>query len=141
MRPVKQSILHDPANGKYGDCLSACIASLLELPIEEMPHFCDGPRPVNWQRDLNAWLALRGLAFIEFGVGNSAEVMQTIGVDVYHTISGRSSRFPAEAHCVIGRNGAVVFDPSPDDLGIAGEPESFGYLIRTCGMSTAPSDA
>ncbi len=36
MKPTKQTVLHDPANGKHGNCLSAVLASLLHLPIEAM---------------------------------------------------------------------------------------------------------
>lgn len=38
MKPVRQLYRHDPANGVYGDCWRACIASVLELPIEDVPH-------------------------------------------------------------------------------------------------------
>lgn len=30
---------HDPANGVYGDCLRACVASMLEAPLSLVPHF------------------------------------------------------------------------------------------------------
>lgn len=31
-------VKHDPPNS-YGDCIRACVASLLSLPTEEVPHF------------------------------------------------------------------------------------------------------
>ena len=37
MIPTTQTILHDPDNGKIGNCLSAVLASLLHLPIELVP--------------------------------------------------------------------------------------------------------
>lgn len=54
MKPTKQTVLHDPANGKHGNCLSAVLASLLHLPIEDVPVFSE-PHP-KWQQDLNEWL-------------------------------------------------------------------------------------
>jgi len=41
VKPVKQTIIHNPDNGMYGDCFRACVASLLEKPIEKVPHFCN----------------------------------------------------------------------------------------------------
>ncbi len=41
MIPLMQRNHHDPANGIYGDCHRAAIASLLELPMDDVPHFCD----------------------------------------------------------------------------------------------------
>jgi hypothetical protein len=39
-------VKHDPEAGTYGDCVRACIASLLEMDAEKVPHFyndnCDG---------------------------------------------------------------------------------------------------
>ena len=42
MKPVKQLFHHDPANGVWGDCFRAVIASVLSLPVEAVPHFFDG---------------------------------------------------------------------------------------------------
>ena len=39
MTPADQEFTHDPANGQHGDCMRACIASLLDLPIAAVPHF------------------------------------------------------------------------------------------------------
>ncbi len=35
----KQTIFTDHEKGLYGNCLQACIANLLELPLSEVPHF------------------------------------------------------------------------------------------------------
>ena len=46
MIPLDQTIFADPArgdghdaNGVPGNCFQACVASILELPLEEVPHF------------------------------------------------------------------------------------------------------
>lgn len=39
MIPVKQTIKHFPTKGEYGDCHRACYASILEIPIDRIPHF------------------------------------------------------------------------------------------------------
>jgi len=56
MIPVDQKVLTVPG----GDCFSACVASLLELPLEAVPYFMgDGPvnEPSKWFDDFLAWLA------------------------------------------------------------------------------------
>ncbi|MET7944358.1 hypothetical protein [Streptomyces sp. NPDC005302] len=39
VRPVTQSILHGDPDGRPGNCLQAAVASLLELPLQAVPHF------------------------------------------------------------------------------------------------------
>jgi hypothetical protein len=39
MKPIDQEFMHDPEKGIIGDCFRACIASILELDINEVPHF------------------------------------------------------------------------------------------------------
>lgn len=63
MIPVHCRVKHDPENGKYGDCVRACIASILELDAEKVPHFYDagrtGEEAIPLIRD---WLATMDLA-------------------------------------------------------------------------------
>ncbi len=138
MKPVDQTIMHEPENGRYGDCFRCCIASLLELPAEQVPHFCEDGQPTNWYVKLKAWLAQFDLTFIEIDVsqdGGAAwrEAFKDCEISVYHTIVARSPRFPTENHSVVGLNGNVVFDPHPDRAGLAGGETSFGFLVKTCG--------
>ena len=38
-RWVEQTILHDPEKKNYGNCMQACVASLLNIPLNDVPHF------------------------------------------------------------------------------------------------------
>lgn len=129
MTPVPQSILHDPANGKTGDCFRACIASLLDFPIEEVPHVCDG-KPEDdrtWYTEFTDWLAPLGLIYLEFGVGPGwAESFAAAGGESFHIISGRSPR--GHLHAIVGRNGEPFFDPHPSKAGLV-TTETFGILV------------
>ncbi len=40
MTPLTQRYLHNPPE-TYGDCYRACIASLLDLGLDDVPHFYD----------------------------------------------------------------------------------------------------
>jgi len=136
MKPVKQSILHDPENNQYGDCFRACIASLLELPIDEVPHVLNSPKPSRWYEDILQWLGKRGLAYIEYRVTDEdMKHWQLLwGVDnlhIYHIITGQSPRDKKIYHSVIGLNGQIVFDPHPDNTGLV-SIKSYGFIINAC---------
>lgn len=71
MKPQLQSIRdNDAAAGTFGDCHRTCIAMILDLDRDEVPHFMadcppglppDDPRSVASERAERAWLAGRGL--------------------------------------------------------------------------------
>ncbi len=132
MTPIQQTILHDPENGKTGDCFRACIASLLSLPIENVPHFCDGKPEgdTTYYGELNTWLAERGLIYLEFGTGSGwSESFAAAGGDCFHIISGRSPR--GYLHAIVGRNGEPIYDPHPSNAGLI-TIETFGILTLRC---------
>ena len=113
MIPTKQTVLHDPENGKIGNCLSAVLASLLHLPIEEVPVFADA---ATWRKDLNTWLKQYGLAYVMLAKDG---FLADYGIEgVWHEISGDSPRRHDVMHACVAKDGEVVFDPHPDDSGL-----------------------
>ena len=65
MIPVHQRIHGNGKNGEaLGDCLKCCVASILELPYEDVPHFAAGEWKVSesstWLENLNDWLLEKG---------------------------------------------------------------------------------
>ena len=108
MTPVTQSIL----NGRNGDCLRACVASVLDLELTAVPNFMDANEGDEWE---DAWydefvkfLLLRGL----FPVYMSPNEAELNGVYGYHLIQGKSPRGDYD-HVVVGLNGRAVHDPYP----------------------------
>jgi hypothetical protein len=132
MKPVDQIVKHDPDNGQHGDCMRACIASLLELPAVEVPHFLhDGCDQHVFNRRINEFLALHDACLMVF---NSWDMQETIdgsqiGGDVYHIISGPSPRGDWW-HSVVGCNGRIVHDPHPDKTGLAEGEREFGLILK-----------
>ena len=57
MIPVYQTAFGGPDSPTPGDCFRACVASILELPIDEVPHFCAAEE---WIPPLQAWFRERG---------------------------------------------------------------------------------
>lgn len=114
MIPTKQTILHDPANGLHGNCLSAVLASLLHLPIDEVPLFIT---PDTWVKDLNSWLRPFGLAYCM--VEDFDCHIDAYGIEgLWHEVSGNTSRSKDVTHACVAKDGEFVFDPHPDDTGL-----------------------
>jgi hypothetical protein len=109
MKPIKQTLLsdHSVTPPIYGNCLQACMASLLDLPLEEVPHFieCDS-YPMNFHR----WLESKGLTSVSF---KQPDIDGRSTFWGHHIICGPSPRFGL--HAVIGLNGNPFFDPHPSN--------------------------
>lgn len=126
MIEVDQTILHDPANGKHGNCFSAVLAGLLHIPIDQVPVFSD---TVTWRRHLNAWLRPHGLAFLNIRADGARQVFEAQGIeDCHHEVSGPSPRSADTLHSCIGRDCDLVFDPHPHRTGLA-DIEEIGVFI------------
>lgn len=105
MKEVYQTIFKPP----LGNCLQACIASLLELPLEGVPNFMEAGDDA-WWAEYSIWM------IEEAGV-------QPLGLTPggwvphgWHLIVGSSPRGDWD-HVVVGFQGNIVHDPYPD-----GEP-------------------
>ncbi len=124
MIEVKQTVLHDPANGQHGNCLSAVLASLLHVPIEAVPVFSEP----GWQRELNQWLSQFGLAYLD--VLDFGEFAAALGISGCYTgISGNTQRSADVLHACVALDGRAVFDPHPDNTGLT--------KVNACGLFIA----
>lgn len=121
MIPVNQLIPHDPERGHYGDCMRACVASLLNLSAEEVPHFMyDNPSSEEYCKRINGFLRNRNMLLMTVPAWDIDKwrKLSHIEADIYHVISDESPRFPGELHAVVGKNGIVVHDPHPTKMGL-----------------------
>lgn len=111
MTPDICYVKNDPPHS-HGDCLRACVASLLDLPALQVPHFVrDGCEPeVTYQR-VREWLADRGLVPMFSGYETSEapdEVLQfmaSTNPGVYYIL------FSAD-HAVVCLNDEIIHDPA-----------------------------
>ena len=136
MRPVRQKNEHDPANGVWGDCHRAAVASVLELPIEEVPHFGEGgPEDREFFRRERAFFATRGLLPISVPFGGSADapldaVLMTLkhhARGAWWLLGGRSPR--GFNHTVVGFGGEIVHDPNEKGGGVVGPRDDGFYWV------------
>lgn len=111
-------------DNKRGNCFSACIASLLEVEVEDVPNVNDMGN--NWYQEFNKWLLSK----------HSCQMLDVIIDSEYHMPSipmiahGKSMNFPDVMHSVLWQNGKMIFDPSPSNKGIDGEPKTYTLLLK-----------
>lgn len=127
MKPVDQTVFGWPG----GNCFSACVASILELPIEEVPYFMGDPEEPHdaWGRRLDAWLRPRGLYALHFE--NDPTAADAYPISGLYILGGRSPRGDF-AHAVVACGKRIVHDPHPSRAGI-GAIDGFTLLVPTFG--------
>lgn len=140
MTPHKQTIKHDPARGLYGDCYRTAIASLLDLPPESVPHFCDGPETKGDDVTGRAreWLAGRGLSLVRLplfcsDVGPVFELMGECNPGALYLLTGQSPR--GFNHVVVCRGGKLAHDPSQEGGGLVGPCDDGAFWVEIIGRN------
>lgn len=105
MKPVMQTKF-----GKgSGNCLNACIASLLHLKIDQVSHEWKGP---HWVSEVRDWLYERGHTMMLLSPRDEVHCASNID----YIACGQSPR--EIKHAVIMRGVMLVHDPHPDGGGI-----------------------
>lgn len=118
MRPVHQTIF----DANAGNCFTACLASILELSIDQVPNFA-ADRGDDWERAASDWLSLLGLEFLTIGFAHYETFTNTFfACPGRHCILSGPSTFAGRGHAVVGRvreaGGLdVVHDPMPGGRG------------------------
>lgn len=123
MKPIFQTIF----DFKHGDCMRACVASIFELSLEEVPNFND-PDSSYYAKNLEKWGSERGITAVNITLTNDdLDVIKNCWVIAV----GKSPRDKNEEdrHAVVWYNGKVVHDPHPRGIGIKGKPEVYTIFI------------
>ena len=101
MKPIDQDKV-----GLDGNCFNACLASILELSLPEVPDYRDKGK---WLLQYNDWLLNYGLTLIPLTYGSWVP-------KGYSILGGRSAR--GLDHAVVAWNGKMIHDPHPDKTGL-----------------------
>lgn len=121
-----QIVKHDPPN-QLGDCFRTTIANLLEISVEEVPHFLhDGCEMIEALRRLNKFLRPHGLAYIQVDV--LAEVLLSMGIEgLYHESCGDTVR--GTYHSAAFVDGVLMHDPHPTHVGFTHVDNAKGFFV------------
>ncbi|HRW61546.1 MAG: hypothetical protein KDK08_05130 [Rhizobiaceae bacterium] len=138
MTPQKQLYLHDPENGVWGDCQRAAIASILDRPVEDVPHFffdgCDGDTA---DKRIDDWLSMLNLKMI-FVPFEGSELQNILNLQamfqpgIHYMLVGKSRT--GVNHCVVCKDSEIVHDPSLTDAGIVGPTDEGLFWIQYLGV-------
>ncbi len=131
MTPIYQQIKHDPDNNQFGDCMKACIASLLDLPYWEVPHFYESGTDEGFDKSLREFLSSQGLGLLDVGYVNWLEdeiPRFLLGQrNIFHLLSGETER--GTYHSVVACDGHMIHDPHPTGSGLV-SIRHMSFLIR-----------
>lgn len=136
MIPVDQTRLMGTLQEPPGNCWAACVASILELPLSEVPDEVDDWEPgmdprkswVPYQKRIHQWLFDRGLVLIEV----QAKHLNYCGpLEIFKSthciLSGPSPRNPEVQHAVVGLGNTIAHDPHPSRDGLVGDGNEWWY--------------
>ena len=113
MKPVMQTLFYDTDG--TGNCFEACLASIFEMDLKDIPNF----HGKNWFVDFLEWLKIKG--YTSYGTFIIEDIENySGGVDGYFIVAGESPRGKHinGGHAVVYKNGKLVHDPHPDGTGV-----------------------
>lgn len=126
----KQTLLKE--NGQIGDCWRCCVAAIVGLPAEQVPHFLENEikdPSRSMDADTQEWLNQRGLMMVEasvFRFHRWASSRFRLPAVIAAGPSPRSKKM-GEHHAVIMREDKLLYDPHPSGTGLTYVSER--YLI------------
>jgi len=126
MTPVKQTIESNKQLKIKGNCLQACVASLLDLPLEQVPHFVSFSDD-EWVNIFLDFIYAKGYiceGYAPFSEINNESLKS--GVDDFFIVTGQSPR--GIKHAVIYKKDQMFHDPHISNSGLI-KLEGF-YLIK-----------
>lgn len=138
MIPIMQTIFH--AEGQAGNCMQAAVASLFELPLEDVPHFFEdaiADDGVNGWNRFRQWFKSLGIYPRQTMIGiDEAQPAW----DFPHLVSGISPR--GLQHMVVHQGLDMIHDPHPEGGGVIADTiwellvcdpalhaKAFGYML------------
>lgn len=141
MTPVRQTIF----DFTHGNCWAACIASILDLPLDCVPSFFPEPdEHADWYRKSYLWLKGGGLSLLNITLPIPVPC-ELIFPDCYVIVTGPSPRKPEKLHAIVGKLESfythgighsfqieLVHDPHPSDLFFDGsDPKELSFIFRS----------
>lgn len=124
MIPIKQTLFNIEEGAEdAGNCFVAALASILEVDLDSIPHFCKiYSGKTEWFVAARRWLRYNyGLDLLPLNYENETDDERRkirIYLKGYHIASVKSPR--EVMHSVVIKDGVIVHDPSPnnDALGL-----------------------
>ena len=103
MIKVEQTVFGYPE----GNCFHACVASIMEMSLDEMPDTTGLSTPALWDK-WEQWAREGNLGLIHFPY---TDVWHPAG---YWILGAESSRLPGRIHAVVCKGKELIYDPHPE---------------------------
>uniref|UniRef100_A0A6M3KTF4 Uncharacterized protein n=1 Tax=viral metagenome TaxID=1070528 RepID=A0A6M3KTF4_9ZZZZ len=124
----------DAPIGERGNCWQAAVASVLELPLDEVPDIQVYDDEIHWFDNFREWLKQYGLS--AFGLTTGGNIV----IQGYHLIECKSTTLNnGELHVVVGLNQEVVHDPNPNATSIGEVADYIVFTVLDPAQSQPPS--
>lgn len=143
MRFIDQTTFYDPEstpNKQRGNCLTAVVASFLDLSIEAVPNFVqddvdhEGDPNWDWWRSLIEFVRTQGRELVYLNPvenpGATYGAFRDPEPDEFYAVIGVSPRDPNIRHIVIYQNGQLVHDPHPDRSGLLTVTDNYHWALE-----------
>jgi hypothetical protein len=137
MKPAFCKTIHDPPMS-HGDCVRACIASILELNSDSVPHFFhDGCNGLVADIRIRDFLAIHGLVRFttvypgDISLAELLAMMSDLNPSAHYMLTGTTSQ--GGVHMVVCRGGAIAHNPDHCGWSIVGpvsDDSSTGWIIH-----------
>lgn len=115
MIPIDQTTFGFPSpTNPGGNCFTACVASLLELTIDEVPFFAG--HEDRWWDVFVEWLDERGFWPLCYRL--TADTPRPSGFYILGGQSPRKPDDPSALHAVVAHGDKIVHDPHPSRAGL-----------------------
>lgn len=113
MTPVFQTDYRVPG----GNCFQACVASIMELPLQKVPHFLKDSDGGPWTQE--NWNAVKEFAkqhgyeacWLDPDIPEDMESIKVLKRSGLHYVATGHSPRTDYGHCVVGSGGVTVHDP------------------------------
>lgn len=123
-------VKHEPENGTYGDCLRACVATVLG---HDVPHFfedgCDGETGIQRLREYLKIINLVPLIFSIPGETSKDSVFEFMSVQNPNVTYLLFCKCEGEDHVVVCRDDAVLFNPAWTPYPVSGVGSSGVWVV------------
>lgn len=136
MTPVHCRVKHSPEDGLYGDCLRACVATIMDREPEQVEHFADGGVDAETINDrMVEWLGKEGYAPFwchydpDYTLAELMEMQSAQNHNTVYMLFGLTS--DDEPHVVVCKGGYVVHNPSwyPNPLVAPGRHGAWSVMV------------
>ena len=107
-----------------GNCFQACIASILEIELDEAPNFMkDGVG--KWNENWDEFMKISDYYLLDIELPSNTKDLIYDGIII---ANGKSPRGDWN-HSIVWQNDRMIHDPYPDGNGIVGKPLCFTLII------------